>query len=214
LFLAVIGEVRPRRILFKMLDLHRNLFKGLEDKTADVFARLPLTPNQYTAYSLFGAVAMLCFLISGDYWVALAFFLISAALDFIDGAVARRKKMATKLGAYWDTIADRYVEAILLFGLLFVGLPDFYLPAVAWIFLTLLGSTMTTYAKAAAKEKDLVAAEMKGGLMSRAERLLVYAGIIFLLAVDEATLAVSILTVLAILTNITAVQRIKNALRR
>lgn len=195
-----------------MLDLHRNLFKGLENKTADIFVRLPLTPNQYTAYSLFAALAMLCFLISGDYWIALAFFLIAGALDFVDGAVARRKKMATKLGAYWDTIADRYVEAILLFGLLFVGLPDFYLPAAAWIFLALLGSTMTTYAKAAAKEKDLVAAEMKGGLMSRAERLGFFLAILVLLSANLHW-ASALLALLAILANFTALQRIYRALK-
>ena len=72
-------------------------------------------------------------------------------MDFIDGAVARKKGLSTKKGAYCDTIADRYVESILLFGLLFVNLPIWYLPAYAWIFLVMMGSTMTTYAKAAAK---------------------------------------------------------------
>lgn len=195
-----------------MLDLHRNLFKGLENKAADVFSRLPLTPNHYTAYSIFAALAMLCFLISGDYWIALAFFFIAGGLDFIDGAVARRKKMASKSGAYCDTIADRYVEAILLFGLLFVELPVFYLPAPMWIFLALFGSTMTTYAKAAAKEKDLVSAEMKGGLMSRAERLLFFLAIIVLLSISLQWASV-LLATLAILVNFTALQRIYRALK-
>jgi len=194
-----------------MLDLHRDLFKGLESKAADVFSRLPLTPNQYTALSVVFIFVCAYFLIFGDYWPALAFFAISSALDFVDGAVARKKNLATQKGAYWDTIADRYVEAVLLFSFLFVWMPNFYLPPIAWIFMALLGSVMTTYAKAAAKEKGLVDIELKGGLMSRAERLLVYAAIIFLFAIDEATLAVFVLAVLAILTNITAVQRIASA---
>lgn len=195
-----------------MLDLWRNQFRGLENKVAGIFGRLPLTPNQYTIYSIAAALAALCFLISGDYWIALAFFFVAGALDFVDGAVARAKNLATKKGAYCDTIADRYVEAILLFGFLFVELPDFFMPAGAWIFLALLGSTMTTYAKAAAKEKDLTAAELKGGLMSRAERLLFFFAIIVLLSINLHWATV-LLAIFAIFANFTAFQRIFRALR-
>ena len=195
-----------------MLDLHRNLFKGLESKVADIFSRLPFTPNQYTSLSIMAALAMLCLIAASHYIATLALFIVAAGLDFIDGAVARKRGLATKRGAYWDTIADRYVEAILLFGLLFCQLPDFYLSAAAWIFLVLFGSTMTTYAKAAAKEKGLCDAELKGGLMSRAERLIAYFAIIILLLIDL-YLAVAILAALAILSNFTALQRIYCALK-
>jgi Phosphatidylglycerophosphate synthase len=194
-----------------MLDLYRNQFKGLENRVAGIFARLPLTPNQYTACSVAAAFAALCFLIIGGYWVALALFAVAATLDFIDGAVARAKNLANKKGAYWDTIADRYVEATLLFGFLFVELPVFFMPAPAWIFLVLFGSMMTTYAKAAAKEKGLSDLELKGGLLSRAERLIIFAVVIASLNYYPA-LASFLLAALAILTNVTAAQRIKKAL--
>jgi phosphatidylglycerophosphate synthase len=195
-----------------VLDLHRNWFGGIENKTADIFAALPFTPNQYTSLSIVAALAMLCLIAAGHYIAALALFIVAAALDFIDGAVARKRGLATKRGAYWDTIADRYVEAMFLFGLLFCGLPDFYLSAAAWIFLALFGSTMTTYAKAAAKEKGLCDAELKGGLMSRGERLMVYFAIIILLSANM-DWAVAILAALAILSNFTALQRIYDALK-
>lgn len=195
-----------------MLDLHRNWFGGIENKTADIFAALPFTPNQYTSLSIVAALAMLCLIAAGHYIAALALFIVAAGLDFIDGAVARKRGLATKRGAYWDTIADRYVEAMFLFGLLFCGLPDFYLSAAAWIFLALFGSTMTTYAKAAAKEKGLCDAELKGGLMSRGERLMVYFAIIILLSANL-DWAVAILAALAILSNFTALQRIYDALK-
>lgn len=195
-----------------MLDLHRNWFGGIENKTADIFAALPFTPNQYTSLSIVAALAMLCLIAAGHYIAALALFIVAAGLDFIDGAVARKRGLATKRGAYWDTIADRYVEAMFLFGLLFCRLPDFYLPAAGWIFLALFGSTMTTYAKAAAKEKGLCDAELKGGLMSRGERLMVYFAIIILLSANL-DWAVAILAALAILSNFTALQRIYDALK-
>ena len=195
-----------------MLDLHRNWFGGIENKTADIFAALPFTPNQYTSLSIVAALAMLCLIAAGHYIAALALFIVAAGLDFIDGAVARKRGLATKRGAYWDTISDRYVEAMFLFGLLFCRLPDFYLPAAGWIFLALFGSTMTTYAKAAAKEKGLCDAELKGGLMSRGERRMVYFAIIILLSA-YLDWAVAILAALAILSNFTALQRIYDALK-
>ena len=197
-----------------MLDLHRNWFGGIENKTANVFAALPFTPNQYTSLSIASALAMLYLIIAGHYVAALALFVVAGGLDFVDGAVARKRGLATKRGAYWDTIADRYVEAILLFGLLFCQLPDFYLPVAAWIFLALFGSTMTTYAKAAAKEKELRDAELKGGLMSRGERLIAYFLILAAMIWGNYYLAAAITAILAVLANITAGQRISAALHR
>jgi len=195
-----------------MLDQHRDWFKSLETATASVFAVFPLTPNNYTALSIISAIICAYFLIQNNYWPAFVFFIVAGMLDFIDGAVARRKNLSSNRGAYWDTIADRYVESILLFGLLFAGLPDFYLSACAWLFLTLFGSTMTTYAKAAAKEKGLPGAELKGGLMSRAERSFLLAVIIVFLNYNK-WLAVALIALLALLSNLTAGQRILRALR-
>ena len=66
---------------------------------------------------------------------------------------------------------------------------------------------MTTYAKASAKERDIVEKELKGGLLQRAERLLIlFAGI--LLAIYNPLYLTYVIAVLAVLTNITAIQRI------
>jgi phosphatidylglycerophosphate synthase len=151
-------------------------------------------------------------IIIANYWLALVFFALAAAMDFIDGAVARKKNLATKKGAYWDTISDRYVEAIILFALLFAELPEFYLPISAWIFLAIFGSTMTTYAKAAAKEKGLSETELKGGLMSRAERLIVMLFALTILIIGFDFVATIVIVILAIFSNIAAIQRIVKAL--
>jgi phosphatidylglycerophosphate synthase len=195
-----------------MLDLHRDWFKGLEIKTAKTFAVLPVTLNQYTAFSIVFILVCDFFLVKGNYWPALGFYILAAAMDFIDGGVARMKKMSSPKGAYWDTIADRYVEAALLFGLLFVGLPNIFLPSFAWIFLALVGAIMTTYAKSAAKEKGLSEYELKGGLMSRGERLIFIAAILVLLNYSGRWAAI-LLALLAILSNFTALQRVRRAVK-
>jgi phosphatidylglycerophosphate synthase len=120
--------------------------------------------------------------------------------------------MASPRGAYLDTIADRYVEALLLLGFLFIGLPGVIFPSNVWLFLILFGSTMTTYAKAAASEKKIIDRELKGGLMSRGERMIIYAGALLILNFNWVWVTY-ILIGLAFLTNITAFQRIASALR-
>lgn len=197
-----------------MLDQHRDWFKSIENNTANIFAVLPLTPNNYTSLSIVAAFAMLYFMAVSRYPAALVFFVVSAGLDFVDGAVARRKKLSTNRGAYWDTIADRYVEAIFLFGLTLVNLPAWHLPANAWIFILLVGAMMTTYAKAAAKEKGLSDTELKGGLMSRGERFIGYGVLLVLLFTGRLEWAAIVVAVIAFLANITAFQRISMALRK
>ncbi len=191
-----------------MLSENREKFKKIEIKTGEFFSKLGLTPNQYTLISLFFAILALYFLIDIDLILALIFFLLATLLDFIDGAVARFTQRETKKGAYLDTICDRYVEGIILLGFLFLPLKGFLLlPAGIWIFLAFFGSLMTTYAKAAAKEKELVTTELKKGLLGRGERaLLILFSII--LGVFNLSWMLYPIVILAIFSNLTAIQRI------
>jgi phosphatidylglycerophosphate synthase len=196
-----------------MLDAKREKFKNIEKLVAKIFSFFPFTPNQYTAATILFALLSFFFLFKKKILIAILFFLLASFLDFVDGAVARYKKKATKIGAYFDTIADRFVEGILLLGILFLELPDVIFKSYIWIFLILFGSLMTTYAKAAAKEKDLVVEELKGGILARGERLFL---ILFslILSLFNPYFCVCLLIIIAILTNFTAVQRICFAVKK
>ncbi|MCD6402522.1 CDP-alcohol phosphatidyltransferase family protein, partial [bacterium] len=169
--------------------------------------------NQYTLLSL--VFALLCFfsLRNLNLVLGLIFFSAATLLDFIDGAVARKTKKATKKGAYLDTICDRYVEGIVFFGLLFLPWPKIIFPAHFWIFLAFFGSLMTTYAKAAAKEKEVVQEELKKGFIGRGERMILLF-LVFFLGIFNLSLALYFLIALAILTNLTALQRVSLVLKR
>jgi len=195
-----------------MLDLQRDLFKKVEKIVGKIFSSLPITPNQYSLISIIFALISFYFLIKHNLILAIPFFLIASFLDFVDGAVARYKGISTKVGAYLDTICDRYVEGFLLFGMLFLPLPKILLPGYAWVFLILFGSLLTTYAKAAAKEKELVAQELKGGLLSRAERLILLITSL-ILGIFNFSWMTYLLILIAILTNFTAFQRINSAIK-
>ncbi len=190
----------------------RERFRGFSVKIGIAFAKLRLSPNQWTLLSLIPILIALYFLIREQFLWAALFFIISSFLDLVDGSVARVTGQVTKLGAYLDTIVDRYIEGIIIFGLLFASLPHWIFPVQAWIFLYFFGSLMTTYVKAAAKEKGLVEKELKGGLLERAERLIIlFIGI--LLASYGRIYLTWILVILAVLTNISALQRIYMAAR-
>ena len=190
-----------------MIEQYREKFKKISDWTGNIFSRLGLTPNQYTLLSLFSAVIVFYFLIKADLILALIFFSSAALLDFIDGAVARFLRKETKKGAYLDTVCDRYVEGIVLAGFLFLSLPDFLVPVNLWIFLAFFGSLMTTYAKAAAKEKELVSQEMKKGFFGRPERILLI-GLAIFLGIFNFNWIIYPIIILAVFSNITALQRI------
>jgi phosphatidylglycerophosphate synthase len=149
------------------------------------FSKIPLTPNQWTVLSIVPAVIGFASLAQWhrmDY--ALISFAASALIDGIDGGVARVTGSVTNLGAYLDGMFDRIVEALLLFGLMFYGLPEYVVPAFFWIALLLFAGTgMTSYARAYADHRKALTDEKKlktmGGILERPERLiLVFAGMV------------------------------------
>lgn len=184
---------------------------GIRKWIGKTFSKLNLTPNQWTLASfiiaLFAAVAIY----NMDFLLGAVLIIVSGLIDLIDGAVARHTKMVTKKGAYLDTVIDRYNEFLYVFPLVFLPISMPLIPIYGWVLVYLFGGMMTTYAKAAAKEKGLEK-EIRGGMLERAERVGIYTvGLI----VASANLAIFayILILLAVLSNISAVQRIAKAFK-
>jgi len=198
-----------------MLDKKRHLFKGLLSKVGDIFSMLPFTPNQYTVVSVLFSLLAAFLIIKQVFVWALVSFVIASFLDSIDGSVARHRNQECREGAYLDTIIDRYVEGITLFSLLFLSMPTIVFNHYVWIYLALFGSVVTTYSKAAAKEKDMVKQELKGGFFSRGERLITISLILFFAIIDKTYFASTIILIgMSILVNITAFQRINMAFNK
>jgi phosphatidylglycerophosphate synthase len=195
-----------------MLAESREKFKKIEILFGKIFSKFGLSPNQFTILTLLFALTSFFSLLKEKMVLALIFYFLAIVLDFVDGAVARFKKMETKKGAYLDTIFDRYVEGLILFSFLFFDLPKILLPANVWIFLAFFGSMMTTYSKAAAKEKELVLNELKKGFFGRGERVILIFLTIFL-GIFNKNLMIYPLIILAIFSNLTAFQRISFALQ-
>ncbi len=172
-----------------------------------LFAKAGLSPNQWTILSLIPALLSLYFLVKDMYLYSAVFLAITALIEYIDGSVARATGQVFRLGSYLNSIVGRYIEGILIFGLLYAGLPDFHFPSSVWIILYMFGAIMTSYTKSAIKEKGLFDRELGENFFERPLRfILLFVGII--LAVQNPLYLTYIIVVLAILSNITTVYRI------
>jgi phosphatidylglycerophosphate synthase len=128
------------------------------------------------------------------------FLLLAGLCDVLDGDVARRLGLASRFGAFIDSVLDRvsefvYFGGILLFVVRRPGGFDAYEPIV--VLLALMGSVLTSYARARAEG---VGIECKVGVMERPERIALMAigliaGYRFLMAVMILLAATSIYTV-------------------
>ncbi|MFH0832514.1 MAG: CDP-alcohol phosphatidyltransferase family protein [Candidatus Aenigmatarchaeota archaeon] len=185
-----------------MLYGRREKFSGIEEKLGRLFRFM--SPNRLTMMTLIPALLTFYLLVQKYFFAAGVMLLITFLFDVIDGSVARFAKKETRFGAYLDTVVDRYVEFIIILGLLFVNPPMMIFPSYVWIILLLFGSLMTTYVKSAAIEKKMVK-NLTGGI-ERAERgIILFFGIVF--AGYQEIFLTYVIIILAILTNLSAISK-------
>ncbi len=161
---------------------------------------LGVTPNMvsFAGFALtIGAAALLA---TGNLRIGGGLLWVAAMFDMVDGALARLGQGESKFGAFLDSTLDRYSESIT-----FLGLAIHYANAgdaqthLLLIFFTLVGSWGVSYTRARAEGLEI---ECKVGILQRPERLvLLIAGLIL-------GLTLPVLWILAVMTNVTAVQRI------
>ena len=136
--------------------------------------------------------------------------LLGGFFDILDGRVARLSDLGSKFGAFYDSTLDRISEIMVFMGIL--SLYNDYrleLGDVGMIYaisLAMAGSLMISYTRARAEALGL---DCKVGLMPRAERVVLIglASLVFGESWDGLVLKI-VIVVLAVLTNLTAVQRI------
>ncbi len=189
------------------------------DRLLKGFAAFGLGPNAWTALSIVPALAGLVMLVMHNLGAGLILFILSGFMDMIDGAVARVTESSTTKGAFIDGVLDRYAELLLILGLtVYLGRTEFLsVPSEVWMVLLLFGAVMTSFVRAYADHRGIVKdpEELKrmGGLVERAERLLLlYAGMI--LGLLDVRWMMILVVATAILANATALQRIAFTLRR
>ena len=136
---------------------------------------------------------------NGALRLGLVLLILTAVPDLLDGAVAKATGTASPRGAFFDSVADRFTDALLLGGVAW-HLSTTQPGRLAVLPFAVLGaSLLISYERAKA---EALGYEAKGGLMERAERMIVLGfGLLF------NNLLVAVLWVMLVLTLVTAAQR-------
>jgi CDP-diacylglycerol---glycerol-3-phosphate 3-phosphatidyltransferase len=158
-----------------------------------------------------------------------ALILFAGLFDMLDGQVARLGNMSSEFGALFDSVLDRYSELVMFLGICYYLVAHHYFLSSLFAFIALIGSMMVSYTRARSEGLGI---ENKGGLMQRPERV-VLTGVSALACGITAwfiggdykyfipglryhvfeTMSVFTVpvTIMAVLTNITALKRLFNA---
>jgi len=125
--------------------------------------------------------------------------LLAAFFDMLDGRVARLRGRGTKFGAFLDSTMDRYSDMLLYMGLIVLYARLDRTPLMLLVWVAGFGSFMTSYARARAES---LIPHCTVGFLERPER------IAFLVLGALTNRMIAVLWVIAVLSNLTAIQRV------
>lgn len=109
--------------------------------------RTPVTPNQMSVASFAVASGAAAAFVAGVPALGGVLAQTSSILDGTDGDLARMQGTATRFGAFFDAVLDRYADAAIILGMVLSAQQSY---AEAWLvgLAALLGSFMVSYTRA------------------------------------------------------------------
>ncbi len=218
-------------------DRAQKFLHGMLHPLVMLFIRLGITPNIVTTIGLFLNLGVtIVFIIGAERgersdlsylaWAG-GLILFAGLFDMIDGQVARIGKMSSRFGALYDSVLDRYSELFMFLGICYYLVSHHYFISSLTGFIAMIGSIMVSYTRARAEGLGI---PCKDGLMQRPERViligtsLLLCGLITgyrggseqwiiegwpLYPLESISIFVLPLSVVAIMANYTAFQRLK-----
>ena len=176
-----------------------NKIDGVLTTIAHHLHQKKITPNHLTFTGLaINTIGALCYY-NGWMFMGGMVILFAGLFDMLDGAVARVSNTVSKIGAFTDSVVDRYSDFIIFGGILAFFAKEGNLGGTLLVLLIVCGSFLTSYIRARA---ELVIPSCDVGLMERPERIII-------LAVGSMINFFSLaLWILAVGTHLTAVHRI------
>lgn len=138
---------------------------------------------------------------TGHHWIAIVLLALTGFHDLFDGPVAKASQRASQRGSFFDSVADRLVDSMLLGGVAYYLTAHQHGQLVLLPFAILTTTFLISYQRSKAESLGLAA---KGGLMERAERMILLG--VGLLAKP---IFVPILWLMLVLTAMTALGRFR-----
>lgn len=161
--------------------------------------RMGVRPDHLTVAGLVMSVAAAVVISFGALRLGLLLFILAAIPDLLDGQVAKAGGLSSKRGAFFDSTVDRVTDAFLMGGIAVYVAREYGAAWTALPYAVFAASTVISYMRAKAESLGY---DAKGGLMERAERIIVLCiGLAF-----EAVL-LPVLAVMLVLTLVTVGQR-------
>lgn len=136
---------------------------------ARLLVQFKATPNVLTFIGFLFSIAAAFFYAKGLFGFAGWVMMLGATFDLFDGHVARLTGKASKSGAFFDSVMDRFSEGVVYIGLAFCFKDSWIL---GFVIAGLVGSMAVSYTKA---RGESVGISVKKGSMQRPERI-VYLG--------------------------------------
>lgn len=204
----------------------------------NLLVKLKITPNMITSFGLIlNILAAIIFIIGGEQedrsdmtyvgWGGFTI-LIAGLFDMIDGRLARVGNMSSDFGALYDSVLDRYSEMVMFLGICFYLISQDYFLSSLFAFIALIGSMMVSYTRARAEGLGI---NCSVGFMQRPARVVtigasaMFCGIFYyfvgsfepikisnspIILFETITIFTLPVALVAILSNITAIQRLNH----
>ncbi len=161
--------------------------------------RRKVTADVLTATGIILSVACAFALANGHMTIGFGLLVASALPDLLDGPVAKAAGTSSLRGAFFDSVADRITDSLVLGGIAWYFMTE-YGGTIAMLPMALLAvSQVISYQRAKAEVHGF---EAKGGLMERAERI-----IVLCVGLVISSILIPVLWVMLVLTSLTALQR-------
>lgn len=181
------------------------LIKHVVSPIGKALVRLRISASMITVLGLVVAIAGAVILANGHPTTAAFVIGLGGGIDGVDGTVARLTNTASRRGAFLDTMADRVGETAMFAGVAWYVADD---PLLVLLAVVSLGNSMLIpYARAKAEAEGL---DGKGGIMGRAERIILFCLLIMPIGWGWWGAEV-MLWPMAVLTGLTVLQRYRKA---
>lgn len=163
--------------------------------------KLGIGPNVLSILAAVASVAAALLYLRGTAMLGALVLLGSAFLDMLDGAVARATMTTSRFGSVLDHVLDRYVEYVVVIGIVAGGFASWF-----WGLFALIGMLLASYSRAAAESVGGLSS-CTVGIAERQEKLLLILAGSFLVAVWSSALEYAMILI-GLLSHVTVAQRL------
>ncbi len=185
------SSTQPKLEIFR-----RKIASSVAGPVVRVLAKTGITPDMMTWFGFLVVLAGAVLVVAGFNIAGGLVILAGAACDMFDGALARYTGKASKFGAVLDSTLDRASEGAVLIALAYFLAVKGSVPGVTMVAGVMLFSFLVSYIRSRA---EAIGLELKDGLFTRSERVIVIGlGII----VNQVIIALAIVAFFSIITTV------------